>query len=74
LQLDKTPQDQLNVYAVPATVVSQSYTRATYEINSRQSGLSYRITVGRFEWLLPAAKKWEWMVWTATEVQITHCK
>ncbi len=74
LQLDNTPKEQWNVYAVPATPVSESETRAVYDFKSRQSGISYRITVLRFHWLLPSAKKSEWMVWTPTEVTVTHCR
>jgi len=73
LQLDNTSKERWNVYGVPATLVGESETRATYEIKSRHAGVSYRITVERFDWLLPSAKKWEWMVWTPAEVRITRC-
>jgi hypothetical protein len=74
LELDNTPKERWNVYRVPATSVSESETGATYEFKSQQPGVSYLVTVKRFDWLLPSAKKWKWMIWTPTEVQFTRCR
>jgi hypothetical protein len=75
LTLEKVPKEQWDVYTVHLTAIQETETRSVYEYESRsQHGLSYRITVERFEWLLPAAKKWQWMVWAPAQVTITNCK
>jgi hypothetical protein len=74
LQLDNASRQESSVYAVPSKLLSQSENQATYEIKGAQPGITYRITVARFDWLLPSAQKWEWMVWTETQVQMTRCK
>lgn len=75
LTVEKVPKEQWDVYSVHLKAIQETETQSVYEYESRsRHGLSYRVTVERFQWLLPAAKKWEWMVWAPVHVTITDCK
>jgi hypothetical protein len=74
LALEKVPKGQWDPYLLPLTVVQESQTQCVYRYeNPSRPGLSYQITVKRFDWLLPFAEKWEWMVWAPLEVTVTDC-
>ena len=44
--------------------------RATFEWATADGRVAYRVTVERFEWLLPIAKNVESMVWVPTSTEI----
>jgi hypothetical protein len=44
--------------------------RATFEWKTMDGRVAYRVTVERFEWLLPIAKSVESMVWVPTSTEI----
>jgi hypothetical protein len=59
------------VYDVPLVEVNETGRRAIYLF--RQKGSSYYITLEKFDWLLPVARKWEWMIWVPTHATIVTC-
>jgi len=75
LRLDQTPKEQWDVYGVPLNLVEQTERRAVYQYTSRlHSGTTHQVTVERPDWLLPSAKKWEWMAWVPVAVKTTRCR
>jgi|SRR5579864_2023549 len=57
--------------SLPVRQESATTRRAVLVYASPDSTKSYRIILKRFDWLLPLAKKWKFMIWVVTEVQIT---
>jgi hypothetical protein len=62
-----------DVFNVPLKSIRVTQTREVWEYVTDHQ-LCYRITVQRFSWLLPLAKKWEWMVWAPTDVSCKVCQ
>jgi hypothetical protein len=72
--LEGTPKARWDLYSLPLTTVQETKMQAVYEYESRsRHGVSYRIKLRHFDWLLPLARKWEWMVWAPVAVVITDC-
>jgi hypothetical protein len=75
LLLEMVTKDDKDVYTLPLSLVEQDGRRAVFQfLSKRQAGVTYRITVRRFEWLFPLAEKWEWMIWVPTEATVTRCQ
>jgi hypothetical protein len=75
LLLEMVTKDNKDVYTLPLSLVEQDGRRAVFQfLSKRQAGVTYRITVRRFEWLFPLAEKWEWMIWVPTEATVTRCQ
>ncbi len=55
--------------AVPMDQETASENRATFTWNSPDGRASYRVTVERFEWLLPIAGEEDAIVWVPTHVE-----
>jgi len=73
-ELEKTPQQNWNLYSLALTQIESNERLAVFEYQSRQQeGTSYRVTVRRLEWLLPLAKKWEFILWVPTEIVVIKC-
>jgi hypothetical protein len=45
---------------------------AVYSV-SGNDGKTYRVTLQRFKWLLPIAKKYEWMIWVPVKSEVLGC-
>ena len=65
-------KDRTSAYDVPLVEVSETERRAIYLY--RLKGSSYYITLERFDWLLPVAKRWESMIWVPTHTTILTCQ
>ena len=75
LTLEHTPQQDWNVFAVPLIRIEETERKAVFTYDSKvYPGVSYRVTVERPIWLLPLAKKWEWMIWVPTQVEKTRSR
>ena len=64
-------KNRTSVYEVPLVEVNKTRTRAIYLY--RLNGSSYYITLEKFDWLLPVAKRWEWMVWVPAHSTLVTC-
>lgn len=53
--------------------VKQKPHRVIFAFDSMTQGFSYKVTVRKFDWLLPVAKKFEWISWYVTEVDLVDC-
>jgi hypothetical protein len=59
---------ELNV--VGAETIAHGSNRVTFEWAGMNQGVLYRVTVERFDWLLPIARATEAMVWVPTSTEI----
>ncbi len=64
--------DGFELNAISAEPVASGGNRVTFEWTPRDGRALYRVTVERFDWLLPIAKNSESIVWmpTSTEIRI----
>lgn len=72
LMLEKRA-DRENVYTLPLKAIEETQREAIYEYQSAvKPGISYKIVLKRFRWLLPLAGSWRAMVWAPTEITVTR--
>ena len=65
--------DGFEMNEVKADAISNGGNRVTFEWAPLDGRALYRVTVQRFDWLLPIAKNTESMVWVPTRIEIsTH--
>jgi hypothetical protein len=62
------------VNAIGAEPIANSGNRMTFEWTPMDGRALYRVTIERFDWLLPIAKDSESIVWvpTSTEIRNPH--
>jgi hypothetical protein len=60
-----------SVYKFEPTVLEEDEKHAIFQF--RMKDIAYRITVRRFNWLLPIARKLEWTIWLATREETSQC-
>lgn len=73
LKFRDASKDEWDVYRVNLKTVQETQIHAVYEYSAGQN-LCYKVTVQRFSWLLPLAKKWDSMVWAPTDVSCKQCR
>jgi hypothetical protein len=63
-----------SVYGYDLQVLEEDGKHVVFQFRGGNRGdIAYRITVRRLDWLLPVAKKWEWMIWLATRLESSSC-
>jgi len=67
------PDTRTSVTQVKLKRVTGSRTRAVYAWRKADGTRSYRIEVERPSWLLPTAKRYEWMIWVPVRAVLTEC-
>ena len=74
LLLEKIPKGSKSVNDLQSEIIQQGEDRTIFQFPSeRQKGMIYRVTVRRFDWLLNLAKKREFMIWVASDVEVIIC-
>jgi hypothetical protein len=74
LRIENVPRNNWDVYKVPFSVLKSTQDKAVLEYRSeRYSGTEYLITLRKFDWLLPVAKKWNWVIWVPTIITTKRC-
>ena len=58
-----------DAYSIPFKEDLEAPTNAV--LSASLNGRKYRVTLRRFQWLLPVAQKWERMVWIPTETVVS---
>jgi len=66
--------DASELSATDPDALTEGANEVSFEWTAPDGRATYRVTVERFEWLLPIAKSEDAIVWipTATEIQLTH--
>lgn len=72
LEVEGAPKGS-DAYQVPLRTVTETHRSAIFEYYAGKH-LCYVVTLRRYSWLLPLAKKWDWMVWAPTDVSCAKCE
>lgn len=67
------PQAQWDVYRSELHAIAVSDRRAVFEYFDQTHQTCFRVTVGRYKWLLAVARRWEWMIWVPESIDSFHC-
>ena len=74
LTLEKTPKDAWDVYGQHPSTMSDGREKAEYRfVSAIHPNKTYYITVRRFDYLLPLARRWDWVVWIVTDAKVVSC-
>ena len=66
---------EIGSYKVPPRQIVDKKNLAVFLYDSVLDEKTYRVTLEKFQWLLPLAKRWEWTIWYVTAVDVieSHC-
>jgi hypothetical protein len=62
-----------DVYHVPFIVLSTTMKRTVLISYNGDNHISYRVTLRKFQWLLPLAINWQSMIWIPTDAAVRRC-